>query len=492
MGNGQERPPLHFKSIEEYNGAVDKANTVEEIEALQGDVMIDPPAGSDDVVPAAAAVAAEGATTPAPAAVATVPAPVAGDGDEEVTFQFKKKDIGTYGSSGELLKALKEKEALIERQSSFIKDRFNPTQGPSETEKQATARIADLEKELNELRSKSTVAPTAGTPAAAAAASTEADIVAAKAEIDRIAQQEEELDQLEVKNVDLLVDQDHLEKRRALRRASTKWQSTVVELLQKRTAQITDIESLRKDITERSKAEQLKREEEEQKRTHEAYRQRLFQEVDNSPFADLKLSRPAADVEKDYLKWEKDAVAAVLQRPPANGQEYAAALNSLMQKTPQAITACQLVNVNPEPTDDFKKYAEWRENSWFMDGMRKDGMGMWKPLPNGQGKFSTLKEATIARRAAEGYYEKAQALDAQRNAASYAAAATRRDIGATELAGKGAEGFTAKDESSILAEIDKIDETKMMHEARAGNTKKLDKYNELMKLIDPEHEPIVV
>jgi hypothetical protein len=219
-----------------------------------------------------------------------------------------------------------------------------------------------------------------------------------------------------------------------------------------------------------------------------------FKEMTELDISEFKLTKPAKEVEKDYVDWRDDVALAFYGRPAASKEEKFAALQQLQVKNPELILQCQLLKVPTEPSADVNRYIQQCEMIDYQEGWRKDpATGEWTRLMkmDVSGKqvpltFPSLKAAIQQRRLEDGYYEKQRDGAFQKGAQTVTQAAQRRDMGAVELDTRGDMGQTVADAEWARKTLLETDSEQAMKDLRKGDRTKVDLINKARRAMDLE------
>jgi hypothetical protein len=473
------------EKIAAINGLGDDPAKLQELEEIR-DIVVGAPA-EPDVIPPEGTVADTSETVvdslkDKPAEGEAAPAAPSPDAAAAEKWEFKKEEIpGGYKTPGEFLKAFNEAQSLITRQTEFIKKNLSDHKPATTQESDALRRLEVAETELAKLR---------GSAAAPAAPKTTADIGVVQTEIQRIEAMQDELDKKVEEDNDYQFTAEYAKQSRELSRMQTKNITALTGLLNKAREEIGETRSATSEIV-------ASRKQQEESAAIEQVVNSRFKEMTELDIPEFKLTKPAKEVEKEYVDWRDDVALAYYNRPAVSKEEKFAALQQLQVKNPELIQRCQLLKISTEPSVDVNRYIQQCEMIDYQEGWRKDpATGEWTQLLKNDprtGKqvpltFPTLKAAIQQKRLEEGYYEKQRDGAFQKGAQTVTQAAQRRDMGAVELDTRSDMGQTVADSAWALKTLRETNEEEAMKEHRKGNNAKLDLINKARKAM--ELEPI--
>lgn len=382
-----------------------------------------------------------------------------------------------YKSPKEALKAFGELRSTFERQTKFIKEKLGEQPATTQGQTDALKRAEAAEAELARLRGAAPQAPR-----------TMANIGEVQSEIQHIEALQTELEKQADDDPDVAFTADFQKKVRELSRMQTKNLNLLTGLYNQARTEISEARSVTSDIV----ASRKKQEESEAIANVVNSRYKEMSEIDIPEF---KLSRPAKDIEQDYVQWRDDVALAQFGRPGQTKEEKFTALQQLQLKNPELISKCQILGIKTEPSEDVKRYIQQCEMVDYQEGWRKDpATGQWTQLLKmdpATGKqvpftFPTLKAAIQQKRIEDGYYEKQRDGAFQKGALSISQAAQRRDQGAVELDTRSDMGQTVMDSAWAIRTLTENDAEQAMVEYRAGNRTKFDEINKARKAMGQE------
>lgn len=393
-----------------------------------------------------------------------------------------------YKTPGEAFKAIKEKEALIQRQQEKIRSMLeNPNVEADEKYKEAMEKIATLEQKLSQ---SSQQAADAGAPQGGVSIQTKTDIGKAQSELDQINKLLAELDDAAKDDPDAVFTPEYVEKQRNLSRlqagAITNLSGLLMQAQQEAKAAKETADGFIQKQDQRQKDEQVK-----------IARQNEFREMDElgkaPEFKDFNVGKSYQDVESEYVKWRNQVATAYFQRPPRDRNEAFQALDQLQTGNKELIQQCQLAGISPTPSPEIQKYIELCELMDYRDGWRKDTSGKMMRLTKydpttGENVpliLPDLKTALQQKRLEEGYYTKQADSAFQKGADSLVQATMRRDQGVTELNDPATQGQAGNHDAEWALSIlnSEEDDDTVLKEAMAGNTAKLDRINQARTIL---------
>ena len=420
--------------------------------------------------------AAAGPETPPAAAPVEPPKPV------EPLQKYEITDLKGHKKPEELLKSYDEKEALIQRQQTFIKELMKK-QGQSSTSAvtdDVIKRAETAERELQELRSKSGASATPGT---------QVDIKAVQSEVSRIETLQAELDKQIEDDPDAAFTLDFQKKSRELSRMQTKNINLLTGLYAQASNEIREAKSATSEFLASS---QRAREAEERSSVVEG----VFKEMDELDVPDLKTSKPIKVLDAEYIKWRDDVSLAYYGEPVDDVNKKKYAMTQLELRNPDTIQKCKLLGVPTEPTPDIDRYIKKCELDDYRNGWRiNPATGKYFDAPitvfdRATGKqvpfiLPSLKAAVEQKRLDEGYYQKQADGAFQKGAQSIANAAGRRDQGAVTLNSGSDSGQidTEVTQEAALRLLDNLDETAAMEAHRKGDDKMINEINKARRTI---------
>ena len=398
--------------------------------------------------------------------------------DEEVSFKVKRSQLRGHKDIDDLLKGHAELEETLDRQGKFIKDHLEAKQADPEI----LQKLADTEARLKEAEGKLAAASTKAEDAGKntqPAAGTTIDMTAYRAELKRLNDIQTQLDKELEEDESVDVDPDWKKRQREVTRGILKCNEQLADLTEQAAAEVGKTSKMREEIVQKDKEQSQKAREEQVAKEFQESKLKAF---DETQFPEYKLSERAGLVWDKALQWRKDASLAVLGRMPKDLDEMDQALAKLEAKDPEAIKACNTMRVSPVPSKDIKVLIEQAQNFDYQYGYRYDkAEKKWFQLPNGQGCYPTLREATIARRIAEGTYDSLKDRSFQAGAEAAAAIAGRRDEGAVELSGREHLGAAEIPKEQAQADLQKFDVEKMITAVMQGDMKPLEEYNKVLR-----------
>jgi hypothetical protein len=455
-----------------------------------------------EAIPPAAAPAAPAAAAPAPAA-AQPPAPAGTPGVaaeppvplswQGTTSELPKGPNGeTYKSVAEVMKAFANQGELIGRQTRFIREKLGTTAAP--TQPAAAGEPAAP-------AARPAAAPAPASPAAPAPAAPGVPSSAAAAPATTAAARLAEIRKLQAElaaSDDPLLDAN-IKKRDSLNALLIEQLDSVTQALGAQSEVITAAQREVADVRQRSDRVFATEEQQQQQRRIEAALTEEYKVMEGigQEYPEMKLSRPAAEIDKRYLDWGNQVASLHYGRPPANLKEVHAALHQLELRSPELVNKCQLAQVPTQPDQDVQNYLAVCEMLDYRDGKRTDpitgvvsyaervdpatGQKIVDRFPGG---VEGLRAAIEFRRVNDGYYR--ERINKARAEGGQAAlqAAQRRDAGAVEISS--GEGAASGGQVNVLEAVklrDAIDEEEAMRRARAGDRTLLDEYNKYNTLL---------
>lgn len=363
----------------------------------------------------------------------------AGVGGADEVFTIKKADLLAKGHSslGSFLKSFDEANDTIKRQQTFIKDKL--TNSPQDqAAKTVLERAEKAERELEELKKKSSSAPQAPTP-------TQKDIVSSQSRLADIQKLKDELAQADA------FDEKTIEKRRQLDNLYYEEISRLSGLV---TQQMQEINAA-KETSARATQEvaDYKKSQDADRQSKEA-NEALLRELEsidkfcgNPAYPEFKMSKSSRDVEADYLAWGK-SVASLFRGADVNvydreGRAFMkVALDMLGKGAPDIIEKCKLAGVAIAPTDDIRKYLDICDLLDYRDGLRynpatgkKEVVQRFHP-PSGSyipDAFPSIEAAYENRKIVDGVYAQKIADQYRKGGSDALAAVAKRDNGIVEL-----------------------------------------------------------
>jgi hypothetical protein len=402
---------------------------------------------------------------------------------EPSNWNIKKEELpGGYKTPGELFKAFKEAQELIQRQTTYIKTNLGEIKPSTTQESEALRRAEAAESELARLRGS---APSSAAPQVV---KTTADISSVQAEIARIEELQNKLEKQVEGDQDFQFTAEYAKSSRELSRMQTKNLNLLTGLYTQARTEIGEARSATSELVNNRKQQ-------EESASMKAAVESKYKEMSEIDIPEYKLSKSAKDVEAEYISWRGDVALAYYGRPATSNKEMFDALKQLQNKNPELISRLQLQGLKPDPTEDVKRYMVQCEMLDYQEGWRKDpvtgeNVQLLKMDPR-TGKqvpltFPTLKAAIQQKRLEEGYYEKQRDAAFQNGAQTVAQAAQRRDMGAIELDNGSDMGQTAMDTNWAIKVLTETDSDQAMIDYRRGKPEKFDLINKARKAMGQE------
>lgn len=308
---------------------------------------------------------AQESTTEGTEADSTVPEPK--------TFTITEEDLGNYKSPGELLKAMQEKQSLIERQGKKIQEMIDrqkqepaqPVQQPATQTPKKPTETFDLDGQENKVT-----------------------------DAWNKYQQNLKNDQYSEETTNALNEfqQENFKYSQMVRKS----QEAQAEVFKKK-------EELLKIKTE-----------------HEAAQEKEYREI--SEFAneykdDFGLERSPKDINDEYVNWAKNVAAQYYGQYTDNWGDIKRALIQLENRNPQLVERCKVATIPTEPSKDVQNYQKICDLIDYRNGVRylPDGTYTQATRYNPETRktevlqYPSLKEAFEIKRVAEGYYKQKEA-----------------------------------------------------------------------------------
>jgi len=406
------------------------------------------------------------------------PATAPASTDERI-FTISSKDLPEgFDSPGKVFKSFSEAQALIGRQTTFIKEKLS--QSTPVTDNAAIARAEKAEQALEALKKAGGI-PEAGTTR---------DIATVQGEISRIDAIQAELDAELEKDPENAFTPEYQAKVREITKIQSKNLNALTNLYTQAQSEIAEAKAATSEIVASTQQSA------EAKRRAEAVNA-VYAEMDKIDVPELKLSRKSRDVENDYIQWRDDVALAYYGRPAKDDSERFAALDQLQLRNPELLSKCQIMNTSVEPTEDVERYIKLAELSSYRDGWRKDpATGQYTRLMRYDATTGTsvplvlpsIKAAFEQQRVDEGYYANLADKGFQEGAQSLAKAASRRDQGAVTLDSGADQGQTVGTIEQAIKILNE-DPEMAMEAFRKGDRAPMDKMNAARKQLGMD--PIV-
>lgn len=434
--------------------------------------------------------------TPPPEAASKAEEPKQATVDETV-FTIKRDELPEgFDTPGKVFKSYREAQDLITRQTKFIKEKLGGEGSSTQELQAALQRAATLETELAETKKKyerPAQTETRKQDLTAIPESKGSQIKELRVKLQDLVKDpianEEEIHRLNIQLNGFLFDEierNQLLTERAENRAAAA-ENKAVEAEGKATSWV-------------QKSEQS----EQSKRAQEAL-QKEYQDIDSftndKNYAEFRMTRPAAQVEQDYVKWAQEVTnlyygAPVDVRSPDGNKAMKHALSMLERGAPDITEKCRVAGVPQQPSEDVKKYLEICELLDYRDGYRmspttgqRELVQRWhgptqKYVPDA---FPSLSAAYEDRKIRDGFYAKRIREAFVNGGQQMADAITKRDAGAVEMdnavgASKRDAGLTMS-KSEAAKVIDEIDETLAEQRRRAGDPTLYNKLMEAFKVL---------
>jgi len=482
----QQEETLTFGSEEERISAMealgDSQDALEQLDRIRSAAIV--PAAGDG---ADATAGVEQPETPPQAAAADVqpvetPATVTASGPITLTPEELRAAGFTYTNRDDLLKGLKEKEAHIERQKAYINEHLRSGDN-------AAQRISELESELAKARSAAqqpTVTPQQS-PQFAEAQAQPGSVAAAQ---NTLAGIQAELAELEKAEVDPYDQDSVVAYQRQQTRLLGMQAQAMANLVTAQAATQSGLESQRAaEFAERQQREAERQRREQEARETQA-RIAAYAEIDatgNDPeLAEFRLSKPAAEIEKELSEWRLNIASVYYGRPPNTQAEFEHALKQFQLRNPDTLNKCKLAGIPTEQSRDITALIALYDAMDYRDG--------WRIGPDGQPTRDTrydpatgqnvpvilpdLKTAIKMKRLNEGYYSKEKDQAYQRGAQSLAQAMTKRDPSIPELNSPSTMGQSGSGSADAAVEyLAGVDTEAAMLQYRQGNTSMFDEMN---------------
>jgi hypothetical protein len=342
----------------------------------------------------------------------------------------------------------------------------------------AQRRVAELEAELARTRAavpQPAVAPQSTVSSSGGVAEAQKALADINAELD-------EMDSL-VSDNPYEAPEGFFEKQRNLFKLQAQATARLADLLVQTTS------GLERQRTQEQEAARARAEDEQRRQARET----TFAEMDDvgsdAEYAqDYRLSKPAVEVEAEYLNWRADIAAAFYGRPAGSANEENAALDQLQARNPVLLQNCQLAGISAEPSQDVRRFIDLCNLLDYRDG--------WRPDPANPGKLfrlqrfdagtggnipvtlPSLKAALAQKRVDEGYYKRQVDQAYQRGAHALAVAQTKRDPAVAELNDPSTMGQSGDAAAKWAVDyLVNVDEEEAMRRLRAGDPSMFDGIN---------------
>lgn len=385
---------------------------------------------------------------------------------EDEIFTVKKTDLPLgYKNLDTALKSLIEKEDLIQKQSTKIRELLENHPVQKEVLQRAETAQKNLEKTevLNH---------------GAASAKTTNEINAIKSEIKRVSELQAELEREAEKDEDVVFTAEYKKKERELQKLQTKNLIAVAEVMERAQNEIVETK------TATSKYLEAKAEEERALKASQAMG-KIYEQVDSIDIPELKMSKGVRDVEADYLKWRRNLAVAYFGRQPKDINEELDALEQAQLRNPKLMQNCSVIGCSIEPTTDIKKYLEICSATAYV---KEKNIGEYV---NGEFKLLPVGDAVKYYRGMTGYHESKMEDRYQKGAESAARAAMRRDVGAVEIGADDQHSTIAKDQSWADKVLSTVDPIVAVNKALQGDMAAFNERNEALKLygLPPDELP---
>ncbi len=471
--------PVTFSSEEARAQAIDafdeETGNLEDLEAIQNAEIVSSDGGQKGEAEETPADpnAGGGGQEVEPKQPEETPPPA--EGEEEI-FTIKRselpEDLRTISSSGFLLKKLTEQESTIERQKKFIQERLS--ENPDERSGQLETRIQQLEAQLQTV-GKADRASDSGQMSD----DTKVDIGQIQSRINEIKKLKGSLSTKDQFDPDVIRERDRLD-------------SLMIDAMNDMTGAIVHAQD---EIAEtRTRADrwlqgQQKTHEDEQR--ERAMREEFgqFDAFAKAHNGEYPLSKPAAEIEKDYLGWAYQVGRLYYSRQPKNDDEALYALNELQKRPPALVEACQAAGVALEPSQDVKSYLGICDLANYRDGVRYDPItGRQTQATRYHPKHGNIPDTLPSLDAAYEYqkinggFYRQQVLEAERAGAQNAIKAMARGAGASEdLDNAGSHGGAPSQpmtNQGALDTLNRIDEIDAVARARNGDMSLLEELNQ--------------
>ena len=196
-----------------------------------------------------------------------------------------------------------------------------------------------------------------------------------------------------------------------------------------------------------------------------------YEEIDkiskNKEYKEYSLSKPAKEVEKDFVMLRDEIVKAYYGRPPQSFTEISNALQMYANQSPSMMTALQAMNIPTEYPEDVLKYLEYTKLLNVRDGVMYNENGeqmpyrtRWDPTTQKDvpDRLNSLEDAIEHQRIRTGYYKKKQLESYDKGRKDITNALGKRDINELQP-DEGSTGIDATSLEQLVAERDKIPET---------------------------------
>lgn len=421
------------------------------------------------------------------------PSPKPATPDDEI--RIKKSDLPEgFDTIGKVFKSYGEAQALIERQTKFIKEKLGGgdqnLQAILKRAETAETELANLKKQVERPAQRETerkdlpAIPQSVAPKikeirqelqrlAADPITNEEKIHELRLNLDDLWLQENERLSLMVERVNQTASDADRRSQEASDRASQ-----VVELGKKSEAEVAAEQALKNE----------------------------FKQMDSfaAKYPEFKMSKSSPEVERDYAQWASDVTALfygtqinIETKEGRSAMEKA--LKMLERGAPDIVEKCKIANVPIEPGEDVKKYLEICALLDYRDGKRFNPItGQMEEVfryhqPSGKeipDTFPTLEDAYENRKVKDGHYEKRIREAYAKGGADLTNALAKRDSGTVEMDGSAPSsrsdaGLVMKaDEAERI--MDSIDEATAIRQARSGNPELLNQLNEAFKVLGLE------
>lgn len=506
-------------ALEEIPENIDRISEIQNAPLRPKDVASADEGGAADPGDSGAAAAQpSGDAQPTPPPTGSTP-PAPADADEVFTIKRSELPQGVngekYSSVGQLLKAFKEKDELVGRQQTFIREKLSQ---PNDAAQQALARAqaaeekaGRAEQELQSLRQKlpgTPPAPAPGAPQAGMQPGTQRAIAGNQQEL---ADLQAELDALD-KDEDQLSDEAMKRRNQVVRRIATV-ATEVRRLSDQKTRELDqaiasvrqEIGTLRNETSQVIKSTKQQREQEQ----HQAALESEFRTMDEFAKAnpEFTLSKASRDVDSEYSGWASQVASVMYGRPPRGPKEMLAAVRQLQMQSPDLVSKCQMAGIPTAPSADVLAYLQICDLIDYQEGWRQDPVtGEMKRITRRGNDGSVeidrfpagthgLQAAYTYRQAMDGTYAARMESARTESGRSALAAAQRRDRGAVEInepeaQGRGMGAGSQPEKEEAFRQWNAIDETEAVIQARSGNTKALDEFNRLGAILG--HPPVTV
>ena len=386
-----------------------------------------------------------------------------------------------YASFAEARKAFDEKEELIKRQQSFIKEKLNQTPATPKQQTPAQAPRQEL----------------------AAAVSSKIDTI--KSSIAANLQKQKALiEELRADPV-LNTDGDFLAKKHAVDSEKFELDSQLVDEISGLKGMIEQNSRQIKSFSERqendSRADQSRK-------AYENEMNEIDSFASNVTHPEFKFTdgKSSVDVEAEWANWASQVASAVfgsqvnVLRSQQEREAVAHAMNLLSEKDPEVINACRVAGIPQEPSQDVARYLEICELLDHRDGIKKNPITGKKeqlerlvrdPATGNFSKekvrFASIEDAYQHRLAVDGTYQKRIKEAYANGGKDLAAAVQKRSQAPVELDNatgtSKADVGLAQSPQDAMKTLEQIDEAEAYRQKLSGDSTLWNKYEGALKAV---------